>query len=137
MRPVLENGLAAVQLDLNEIQVELFASKEQHLMQLYCSRNLNNAYRFYWKSMGLCYANPPFSQHAKVITKIALEEARVVLCTPDWGTTGEHAYWRRLLDCLTVRRTELPNGPIYVPEDSQETMPAPEWGSFLSIVVVL
>ena len=31
-------------------------------------------------------------------------------------------------------RTELPNGLIYVPEDSQETMPAPEWGSFLSIV---
>ena len=91
VRPVLENGLAALQLDLNEIQVELFASKEQHLMQLYCSRNLNNAYRFYWKSMGLCYANTSFSQLAKVITKFALEGARVVLCTPDWGTTGEHA----------------------------------------------
>ena len=65
VRPVLENGLAALQLDLDEIQVELFASKEQHLMQLYCSRNLNNAYRFYWKSMGLCYANPPYSQLAR------------------------------------------------------------------------
>ena len=31
-------------------------------------------------------------------------------------------------------RTELPHGPIYFPENSQETMPAPEWGSFLSIV---
>ena len=134
VQPVLENGLAALQLDLNEIQVELFASKEQHLMQLYCSRNLNNACRFYWKSMGLCYANPPFSQLAKVITKIALEGARVVLCTPDWDTTGGHAFWRRLLDCMNVGRTELPNGPIYVPEDSQETMPAPEWCSFLSIV---
>ena len=58
----------------------------------------------------------------------------MVLCTPDWGTTSEHAYWRRLLDRMTVGRTELPNIPIYVPEDSQETMPAPEWGSFLSIV---
>ena len=35
---------------------------------------------------------------------------------------------------MTVGRTELSNGPIYLPEDSQETMPAPEWGSFLSIV---
>ena len=35
---------------------------------------------------------------------------------------------------MTVGRTELPDGQIYVPEDSQETMPAPEWGSFLSIV---
>ena len=134
VRPVFENGLAALLVDLNEVQLELFASKEQHMMQLYCSRYLNNAYRFYWKLMGLCYANPPFSQLAKVLTKIALEGARVVLCTPDWGTTGEHAYWRRLLDRMTVGRTELPNGPIHVPEDSQETMPAPEWGSFLSIV---
>ena len=134
VRQVLENGLAALQVDLNEIQVELFASKEQHLMQLYCSRNLNNAYRFYWKSMGLCYANPPLPKLAKVITKIALEGARVVLCTPNWGITGEHAHWRRLLDRMTAGRTELPNGPIYVPEDSQETMLAPEWGSFLSIV---
>ena len=27
-----------------------------------------------------------------------------------------------------------PNGPIYVPEDSDETMHAPEWPSHLSIV---
>ena len=84
--------------------------------------------------MGLCYANPAFSELAKVLTKIAVEGARVVLCTPDWGTTGEHAYWRRLLNHMTVGRTELLNGPLYVPAESQETMPAPEWGSFLSIV---
>ena len=35
---------------------------------------------------------------------------------------------------MTVGRTKLPNGPIYVPEESQPTMPAPEWGIFLSIV---
>ena len=91
VRPVLENGLPALQVDLNEVQVELFGSKEQHMMQLYCSRYLNNAYPFYWRSMGFCYANPPFSQLAKVLTKIALERARVVLCTPEWGSTGGHA----------------------------------------------
>ena len=68
VRLVLENGLAPLQVNLNEVQVELFASKEQHTMQLYCSRYLNNAYRFYCRSMGLCYANPPFSQLAKVLT---------------------------------------------------------------------
>ena len=36
VQPVLENGLAALQVDLSEDQVELFASKEQHMMQLYC-----------------------------------------------------------------------------------------------------
>ena len=52
------------------------------MMQLYCSRYLNNACRFYWRSMRLCYPNPPFSQLAKVLTQIALKGARVVLCTP-------------------------------------------------------
>ena len=61
------------------------------MMQLYSSRYLNNAYCFYWTSMGFCYANPPFSHLAMVLTEIALEGARVILCTPDWGTTGEHA----------------------------------------------
>ena len=109
VRPLLENTLAALQVDLNEVQVELFASKEQHMMQLFCSRHLNKAYRFYWRSMGLCYANPGFCQLARVLTEIALEGARVIPCTPDWDTSGEHAYWRRLLNHMTVERTELPN----------------------------
>ena len=104
VRPVLENGMAALQVDLNEVQVDVFASKEQHMMQLHCSWNLNSAYCFYWKSMWLCYGNPPFSQLAKVLTKIALGGARVVLCTPDWGTTGKHACWRRLLDRMIPRK---------------------------------
>ena len=49
--------------------MELFASQQQHIMQLYCSKHLNNAFRFFWKAMGLAYANPPFSLLAKVLTK--------------------------------------------------------------------
>ena len=58
----------------------------------------------------------------------------MVLCTPDWGTTDEHAYWRRLLHGMTVGNTEPPEGPIYIPEDPQETMTAPESGGFSCIV---
>ena len=68
VRPVLENGLAALQVHLNEVQVEWFASKEQHMMQLYYSQNLSNAYCFILRAMGSCYANPRFSQLAKVLT---------------------------------------------------------------------
>ena len=70
-RQVLENGLAALQVNRDEIQVEWFASQQQHIMQLYCSKQLNNASRFFWKAMGLAYSNPPFSHLAKVLTKIA------------------------------------------------------------------
>ena len=53
---------------------------------------------------------------------------------PDWGCSGEHAYWRRMLDRMPVGRVQVPDGPIYVPEDSDTAMQAPEWASFLSIV---
>ena len=56
------------------------------------------------------------------------------MCTPDWGCSGEHAYWRHMLDRMTVGRVQLPDGPISVPEDSDTAMQAPEWASFLSIV---
>ena len=114
--------------------MELFATQQQFMMQLYCLKQLNNAFRFFWKAMDLAYANPPFSLLAKVLTKIAYEGRRVVICTPDWGCCGEHAYWRRMLDRMTVGRVQLPDGPIYVPEDSDAAMQAPEWASFLSIV---
>ena len=52
----------------------------------------------------------------------------------DWGCSGEHAYWRRMLDRMTVGKVQLPEGPIYVPEDSNTAMQAPEWASFLFIV---
>ena len=137
VRPVLKDGIAALQVDLKEVEVELFACKEQHMMHLHCSRYLNTPYRFYWRSTRLCYANPPFSQLAKALTKIALEGATVVMCTPELGSNHENAYWRPSLNCMTVGRNEIPDSPMYVSEDSQETIFAPEWNSLLSIVDVL
>ena len=84
--------------------------------------------------MGLGYANPPFSLLAKVLTKIAYEGGRVVMCTPDWDCSGEHTFSRRMTGRMTVGRSQLPDGPIYVPGDSNTAMQAPEWASFLSIV---
>ena len=61
-------------------------------MQLYCSKHLKHAFCFFWKAMGLAYANPLFSLLAKFPTKIAFEGGRAVIRTPDWGCSGEHAY---------------------------------------------
>ena len=30
------------------------------------------------------------------------------MCTPDWGCSGEHAYWRRML----VKRYPEPHGQV-------------------------
>ena len=56
------------------------------------------------------------------------------MCTPDWGCSREHAYWRRMLDRMTVGRVQLCDGPIYVPDDSDTAMQARDWASFLCIV---
>ena len=37
--------------------------------------------------------------------------------------SGEHTYWPCMLDRMTVDQVQLPNSPIYVPKDSDETMP--------------
>ena len=103
-------------------------------MRLHRSQCLSNRCHFSWRSRGLCYANPPFPQLAKVLTKIALERGRIVLCTLHLGIAREHANWRRLMDGMMVGRTELPIGPTYIPKDFEETMPAPNCSSFLSIV---
>ena len=97
--------------------MELFASQQQHFMQMFCSKHLNNPFLSFWNAMNLVYANPPFSLFAKVLTKITREGGRVVLCTPDWGCSGKHTYWRQLLYRMTVGRVQLPNSPIFVPED--------------------
>ena len=83
-RHVLEKGLAALQVTLDEIQVELFASQRQHVMQLYFLKHLNNAFRFFWKAMGLAYANPPFSLLAKVLPKSLIREEGLS-CAPLTG----------------------------------------------------
>ena len=133
-RHVLENGRGALQVTLDAIQVASFGSRQHHVMQLYCSKHLNNAFRFVWKTRGLAYANPPFSLLAKVLIKITYEGGRVVMCTRDPGCSGEHAFWRRMLDRMTVQRVQLPTSPIYVPEDSDTAMKAPGPASFSSIV---
>ena len=65
--------------------MEFFASQQQHVMQLYCSKHLHNTFRFFWKAMGLAYAKPPFSLLAKVLTKMAYEGGKAVMFTPDWS----------------------------------------------------
>ena len=41
----------------------------------------------------LHYGNPRFSEPGKVLTKVALERSRMVLCSPDWGAHGGNEYW--------------------------------------------
>ena len=114
--------------------MELFASDKQHVFNLYCSKGKNCCYKFYLPSFGMAYGNPRFSELGKVLTKMALERSRMVLCSPDWGAHGGSEYWRTLLDRVTITSVQLPDEAIYVPLGRKTPIGKPGWGSMPSLV---
>ena len=115
LREVLDQGLKELGYSRDDLSVELFASDKQHVLDHYCSKGKNCCYKFYWPSFGMAYGNPRFSELGKVLTKVALERSRMVLCSPDWGAHGGNEYWRTPLDRLTITSVQLPDEAIYVP----------------------
>ena len=89
---VLDQGLKELGYSREDLNLELFASDKQHVLGLYCSKGNNCCYKFYWPSFGMAYGNPRFSELGKVLTKVALERSRMVLCSPDWGAHGRNEY---------------------------------------------
>ena len=131
---VLDQGLKELGYSREDLSVELFASDKQHVLDLYCSKGKNCSYKFYWPSFGMAYGNPRFSELGTVLTKVALERSRMVLCSPDWGAHGGNEYWRNLLDRLTISSVRLPDEAIYVPLGRKTPIEELRWGSMLSVV---
>ena len=82
---VLDQGLKDLGYCREDRNVELFASDKQHVLDLYCSKGKHCCYKFYGPSFGMAYGNPRFSELGKLLTKVALERSRMLLCSPDWG----------------------------------------------------
>ena len=82
----------------------------------------------------MAYGNPSFSELGKVLTKVALERSRMVLCSPDWGAHGGNEYWRNLLDRLSISSVRLPDEAIYVPLGRKTPIGKAGWGTMLSVV---
>ena len=109
---VLDQGLRELGYSREDLNVELCASNKQHVLDLYCSKGKNCCYKFYWPCFRMAYGNPRFSELGKVLTKVALERSRMVLCFPDWGAHVGNEYWRTLLDKLTLTSIQLPWGNL-------------------------
>ena len=123
----------------SSIDVDLFASAKNKQEPLFCSKG-NSCWSYHWGRLtkhpaDYLWANPPFSKLARAVTKVALEKARVVMITPDWGTNGLNGYWRRVLDRLTVRRFVLPEVALYEKFGSPEKLlPKPHWNTLISVL---
>ena len=131
---VLNQGLKQLRYSREDLNAEFFASEKQHVLDLYCSKGQNCCYKFFWPSFKVAYGNPRFSELGKVLTKVALERSRMILCSPDWGAHGGNEYWRTLLEALTLTSIQRPDDAIYVPLGRKTRIGKPGWGSMLSVV---
>ena len=131
---VLDQGLKELGYSREDLNVELFGSDKQHVLDIYCSKGKNCCYKFYLPSFGMAYGNPRFSELGKVLTIMALETSCMVLCSPDWGAHGGNEYWRALLEKLTLTSSQLPDDAIYVLLGRKTPIGKPGWGSMLSLV---
>ena len=99
---VLDQGLRELGYHKEDLTVELFASYEQCILDLNCSKERNRFCKFHWPSFGMACGNPRFSNLRKVLTSVALERSRMVFCSPDLRVCGRNEYRRSLLKRLNV-----------------------------------
>ena len=55
---VLDQGLEKLGYSREDLNLELFASDKQHVLDLYCSKGKNCCYKFYWPSFKMAYRIP-------------------------------------------------------------------------------
>jgi hypothetical protein len=72
----------------SQIFVDLFANHLNHTQPLYATKG-NSAFRYSWEKLlsndsEYLWANPPFTQLGKVVTKLCMERTKVLLVHPDW-----------------------------------------------------
>ena len=89
---VLDQGLKELGYSREDLNVELFASDKQHVLDIYGSKGQNCCYKYYWPFFGMAYGNLRFSELGKVLTKVALERSRMVLCSPNGRARGGNEY---------------------------------------------
>lgn len=111
-------------------EVDMFASLKNRNEEMFCSIE-NSAWNYSFKRLGLGWANPPFGCIRKLLTKVALEEADMIVLTPDWPDKN----WSGLLESLTVRRVSLPRDmPLYIPETAIKPVSPPTWTSSVRFI---
>ena len=86
LEEVLDQGLKELGYSREDRSVELFASDKQHVLDLYCSKGKNCSYKSDFPPFWMAYGNPRFSELGKVLTKVALERSRMVLCSSSLGS---------------------------------------------------
>ena len=98
VKDVKSKILQELNIPETKICIDVFANHVNFQEELYMTKG-NSAFRYNWAKLlhgeaDVLWANPPFTQISKVITKLCLEPTRMVVVTPEWNDP----YWNSLLD---------------------------------------
>lgn len=132
---VKEQALKKLGVKPQHLVVDMFANSLNKQSPLFCTRQ-NSAFGYDWthlleKEEEILWANPPFSQLVKVLTKLVLEPTRMVLVTPKWENTE---FWN-LLDLVKVAQVEIEGGtPLYIGDWDSTPLPSPSWQTLVTLV---
>lgn len=117
-----------------DVEVDLFASHLDAQEKKYMTVE-NSAWRYNWQKLsqgaGILWANPPFEEMGKLLTKACLEPCRMVLVTPNWEKYG----WKKMLEEITLKRHVIaPGTPIYEKANSTRLLPGRHWETWVSYI---
>ena len=112
--PLRDQVLQGLHVPKAFVTIDLFANHVNKQESLYMTRE-NSAFRYNWSLLRsqenqLLWANPPFSQLSKVVTKLCLEPTKMVLVHPDWCDD----YWAPLLKSISESRIEVKSGKPFI-----------------------
>ncbi len=95
--------LSDLEIDPKCIFIDVFGNHLNHQEELYLTRE-NSAWRYNWGKLirsekDYLWANPPFSQLVRVVTKLCLHPTTMVLVHPDWHDQFWSPILRTVLCC--------------------------------------
>ena len=131
---VVNQGLQEFEYFRKDLNVGLFASDKQHVLDIYCCKGRSCCYKFYSPSFRMAYGNSRFGVMRKVLTRVTLERSHMVLCSLNWGAHAGNDYLRTPSEKLTLISTQLPADAIKVPLGRKRHIGKPGWGSMLGVV---
>ena len=116
------------------MKVDLFASQSDAQEDLFMTES-NSAWFYDWSKFceggEVLWANPPFDDLKKVVTKACLEPCKLILVSPGWNKGN----WRDLLTKVAVKEVEIPpHIPIFEHSLGKGLLPGKHWATFVSLV---
>jgi hypothetical protein len=117
-----------------QVQIDMFASQKDAQEKLFMTE-FNSAWNYNWEEIcpegQILWANPPFEEIKKVITKACLEPCKLILVTPSWNKAG----WKFLLEEIKEKEELVPAFfPVYERNSGKELLPGRHWATKITLI---